>query len=339
MGYLSRIPRNHFLPAPSLMIHYVTGVLGAGKSYYGAKKIATALLSGRVAMTNMRLVEGWEKIILSHAPYYKFAKEDRRRNFEREIRERYAYVPDIEILIGGMIHGRGEGRGVRVIDEAHNEVNNREWASKNQKLQLRKMALARKRGWDDYILAQHADNTDAALRRIASVEVRLLNWRQLLQMPIFHTKLLPFNLFLAQAFPLNLPGNVRRQNKILWRELYGLGWEKAVYDTHEDFGTGMVDGEWEYESEDTVLWLPYKGGYVHEEFMSKRKAALEEAAALDAEFGEVTTSSLRAWADLRRVPGESHPPGSGESPGSSPTSDESRKPTLPERLPTSETEA
>lgn len=315
------------------MIHYVTGTLGAGKSYYGARKIARALLTGRVVATNMQLVEGWERIILSHAHYYKLAGKSRRAEYEREIRTRYQYVPDIEILIGSMIHGYGEARGIRVIDEAHNEVNNREWMSNNQKTQLRKMALARKRGWDDYILAQHKDNTDMALRRIASVEVMLMNWRQLLQVPFFQTKVLPFHLFLALAYSMNLPGQVKRDKKVLWRELYPLGWEKNIYNTHEDFDIKNDEDEG-LDDEMYTLWLPVPPDFDYTEWMAKRRAAI--AALRLAERDEPTSvpsvipfSVLRAGTATRPA---------GESPESERPSDKSRTPTDPVPPPTSESE-
>lgn len=224
------------------MIAYVTGVLGAGKSYYGARKMADALLRGKVVATNMKLVPGWEKIVLSHSPYYRSAKSDKKRKYEREMLTRYAWIPDIEQLVSSTIRGKGESRGVRIIDEAHNEINNRTWLAENQKLVLRRMALARKRGWDDYILAQHRDNTDAALRRISGVEIKLINWRQLVIMPIFQTQLLPFNLFLAMAFPLSGQKHARK-TRVLWRELYRLGWQKNIYDTFEDFDIRTMEDE------------------------------------------------------------------------------------------------
>jgi len=104
------------------------------------------------------------------------------------------------------------------------------------------MALARKRGWDDYILAPHRDNTDAALRRISGGEIKLINWRQLVILPFFQTKLLPFNLFLAMAFPLSGQRHARK-TKVLWRELYGLGWQKNIYDTFEDFDLRTIEDE------------------------------------------------------------------------------------------------
>jgi hypothetical protein len=253
------------------LIAYVTGILGAGKSYYGARKIADALLRGKVVATNMKLVPGWEKIVLSHSPYYRSSKK--KESFEREIRTRYAWIPDIEYLVSASIRGKGESRGVRLIDEAHNEINNRTWLAENQKLVLRRMALARKRGWDDYILAQHRDNTDAALRRISGVEIKLINWRNLLILPFFQTKILPFHLFLAMAFPLSGQRHARK-TKVLWREVYGLGWQKNIYDTFEDFDLRTIEDE---DPREKYPRLPIfaDGGFDPHEF-----AAVEGVAAL-----------------------------------------------------------
>lgn len=278
------------------MIYYVTGVLGAGKSYFGSKKIAEALLKGKMVSTNMRLVPGWEKIVLSHAPYYKLAKQGKKTDYEAHMRRRYAWIPDMEVLVSSKLHGKGESRGVRLIDEAHNEINNREWMDANQKKTLRKMALARKRGWDDYILAQSKDNTDNALRRIGGMEIRLVNWRKLLVMPVFQCELLPFNLFLALAFSMNTPGTVRRESKVVWRQLYRLGWEKDIYDTFEDFDAGS----WDDDEDEEVLYLPLSEGreYVHSEYLKERAARPEEERPRIAELEQsllLPTSEPKPW--------------------------------------------
>lgn len=253
------------------MIYYVTGPLGAGKSYFAVRKIAQNLLKGRAVLTNVDLKPGWEKIILRHTPYYRVASSKKRKGYEREIAERYAFTPDISDLIYGLMHGYGTSRGIRVIDEAHNQVNNREWAEGNQKELLKIMALSRKRGWDDYIIAQHKDNTDAALRRISAVEIRLIDWQQITQIPFFQTKLLPFHLFLAQAFPLNISSSVKSAGKPLWRELFLLGWHRKIYNTFQDFsGTDYGShGFWDH----TPVTLPVPGGF--------DKATYDAACALD----------------------------------------------------------
>ena len=265
------------------MIAYVTGPLGAGKSYYGCRKIAEALLKGKAVLTNVQLSDNWEHIILSHTAYYRLSGSVRKREYRREMKERYAYVPAIEEIVGAMLHGRGQERGIRVIVEAHNDLNNREWAEGNQKKMLKVMALSRKRGWDDYIIAQHANNTDAALRRICTTEIRLVDWQQVTKLPVFQTKLLPFHCFLAQAYPTNLPQNVKRSSQPLWRELFFLSWQRRLYNTFQDYEAEVFDPG-EYEG----IILPVPGGYDYHAHIAvrnwgwamaaQRRAASEEAA-------------------------------------------------------------
>jgi hypothetical protein len=185
------------------LIYYVTGTLGAGKSYYAVRKIARALMQGKAVATNVRLGDGWEHRLLSHTRYYRLARAHRKPDYRRELQARYLYLGDPFEIASVRLRGYGEGRGLMVIDEAHNELNNRSWQEVDQRAFLRKLSLARKRGWHVHIISQHKDNTDAAARRIATAETRCINWKQWLAIPIFRTPLLPWPLFLALTYPLN----------------------------------------------------------------------------------------------------------------------------------------
>lgn len=239
--------------------------------------------------------------MLSHVLYYRLAGQKRKRELRLEMRERYAYVPSISDIVYARLDGRGENRGIRVIDEAHNELNNREWAESNQKEMLKIMALSRKRGWSDYIIAQHANNTDAALRRICGEEIRLVDWQQITKLPVFQTKLIPFHLFLAQAFPTNIPKNTKGGSKPLWKELFFLSWQRKLYNTFQDYESEFFTPE-EFDG----VILPVPGGYDYYEHcavqgldvffqwarMGKEKAA-EDSAALSSSILEAVTSSYR----------------------------------------------
>jgi hypothetical protein len=237
------------------MLYYVTGTLGAGKSMYGARKSGRALLEGRVVATNMRFVEGWEHLTLRRAPHYKIAGKRGKAEFRHELGQRYYYQPELAKLLATRLHGKGEGRGLMVIDEAHNEMNNREWEDSNQKAALKYLTLGRKRGFVTYLISQHKDNTDAAARRIAAAEIRIVNWRQLTRVPFFGTPLLPFPLFLAIAFPTNQPAYAISANKVLFREVYTIGWYRNLYDTFEDFGHDHGNTD-----DPLATWLPFRQG-------------------------------------------------------------------------------
>jgi hypothetical protein len=66
--------------------------------------------------------------------------------------------------------------------------------------------------------------------------------------------MLPFNLFLAQAFPLNVSGNAISAKKVLFREMFRLTWEKNLYDTMQDYDIP------EEEDSEPAVWLPLRNG-------------------------------------------------------------------------------
>jgi len=231
------------------VIREVTGTLGSGKSLYGARASGRSLLAGRCVATNMRFVEDWPRLVLRKSPYYKFGSRSSRRHHEREIRTRYAYVPEIWELLSARLHGKGEMRGLMVLDEAHNELNNREWAEENQKVALRKLTLARKRGWEVMVISQHRDNVDAAVRRVATFETKCLNWKQMTRVPIIGVSPLPTPIFLAQTYRINQAKNISASDR-MYGEMYRLGWFRKLYDTFEDFDGGVGD-------DPDALWLPH----------------------------------------------------------------------------------
>jgi hypothetical protein len=184
-------------------------------------------------------------------PAYRFGKPERRVRMRNEIWTRYYHEEDFAALACAKLKGYGEGRGVRIFDEAHNRINNRDWKDELQRLVLRRLSVARHVGWDDYVITQHAKNVDVAIRRLADVEIRVIDWQRLMRIPIFNAKLLPFHFFLAQHFPVeetSVPG-VSKLGRSQAREIFFLGWWRNLYDTHaeirfnddlDDDGRGLV---------------------------------------------------------------------------------------------------
>lgn len=219
-----------------MAIRYVTGTLGHGKSLYGARAIGKALNSGRVVASNMRLLDGWQEQVLRHNPFYRVGGQKYKREAVREISTRYWYERDFRKLLGARIRGYGEGRGLRLFDEAHLALNNREWDKDDQKLMLKRLSLSRKRGWEDLIISQHKKNTDMAIRRIAFSEIQVVNLQKTILVPVIGAKLLPCRLFYAQEFKLEESnmGGEKLGKRIKW-EIYPLGWWRDIYDTNEDY--------------------------------------------------------------------------------------------------------
>jgi hypothetical protein len=251
-----------------LSISYVTGSLGMGKSMYGARSIGRALLHGKVVICNIKLLEGWEKTVLSHNPYYKFGSSARKKELKDDLYRRFIYEDDVDRIIRAKIHGRGEGRGLMVLDEAHSNFNNRNWANEIQRDGLRQMAMARHRGWEVLVISQHKDNTDMAIRRIAANEIQMTNWQKLTRIPFLGTPMLPVPVFLALGFRMNTTRGVVKSGKPFMRQLFTAGWFRNLYDTFE-----------EYEEDDSanVIWLPLGEG---ERYVSRKKADSGEPALL-----------------------------------------------------------
>lgn len=233
-----------------MALRFITGILGHGKSLYGARLIGKSLNSGRVVATNVRLQDGWQYMILRHNPFYLAGGRRYKREAVREISTRYFYEPDFTKLLGARIKGFGEGRGVRLFDEAHNRLNSRDFKEHDQNLMLRRLSLGRKRGWEDYIISQHKQNVDKQIRRIAHSEIQVLNLRKLLTIPVIGMEIIPFHWFYIQEYKLeeNAMGNEKLGRRIGFSFSH-LGWWKNLYDTFEDF-------EFDDELDDSGIVLP-----------------------------------------------------------------------------------
>ena len=59
------------------MIQLVSGPPGAGKTYYTCRKIAEAILAGKMVATNVVLVEDWAERIASTVPTLRLRRRAR----------------------------------------------------------------------------------------------------------------------------------------------------------------------------------------------------------------------------------------------------------------------
>jgi hypothetical protein len=233
-----------------MALRFITGILGHGKSLYGARIIGRGLNSGRVVATNVKLQDGWQYLVLKHNPFYLAGGSRYKREAVREVSTRYFFEPNFAKLLGARIKGYGEGRGIRLFDEAHNRLNSRDFKEHDQNLMLRRLSLGRKRGWEDYIISQHKQNVDKQIRRIAHSEIQVVDFQKLLTIPVIGMQILPFHWFFIQEYKLEESAmGTEKLGRRIGFTFSRLGWWKDLYDTFEDF-------EFDDELEDSGVVLP-----------------------------------------------------------------------------------
>jgi hypothetical protein len=206
-------------------LNFVTGPMGAGKTLYAVRRIVEAVSTGQYVVTNVELREGWEDVV---ARRMSRLNRGRRRDLVTRLGQRYVYEDDLQAAMRYRLAGDGEARGVFVWDEGHNDLNNRSWRDDGRADVLRWATQLRKLGFVGYLLSQHADNTDAALRRVCNFHVKLQNQRE--QTRAFGMRITPVALFLAYWYPahLGLSGQKIPPTKV---ERYFLDWHRHLYDT------------------------------------------------------------------------------------------------------------
>jgi hypothetical protein len=224
-------------------LNYVTGPMGAGKTLYAVRAIVDAVTTSRYVITNVELLPDAFERIAAHVGRLVTGKRDRGQLAER-LAARYVYETDLAQAMKYRLPGSGEGRGLFIWDEGHNDLNNRDWRKEGRDDILRWATQLRKLGFVGFLLSQHADNTDAALRRVCNYQVRLQNQRE--QTRVLGMRITPWPLFLAYWYPAHL-GLARQQIPPTRVERYFLGWHKNLYDTHGLFH-GLDAGEFAGET-------------------------------------------------------------------------------------------
>jgi hypothetical protein len=225
-------------------LNYVVGPMGSGKSLYAVRRIVEAFAAGKYAVTNVELVEGWEDRVAAH---FSRTNPRARARVRDRVKQLYVFTPELEEAIRYRLPGKGEGRGLFVWDEGHNDLNNRNWRERAAKYAnargsdrlLEWATQLRKLGFVGYLLSQHADNTDVALRRACNYVVRLQNQRE--QTRFLGMRVTPVPLFLAYWYPAHLGDQRSRSVAPVKIERYFLGWHRHLYDTFGLFHGLAVD--------------------------------------------------------------------------------------------------
>jgi len=228
-------------------LNYVTGPMGSGKSFYGVRQIVAAAIAGKYAVTNVELYDDWADRVARHVKH--LTTKRKRQAIADRLRGYYVYEDDLKRAMQYRLPGRGEARGVFVWDEAHNNLNNRNWREDGRAEILAWGTQLRKLGFVGFLLSQHADNTDAALRRVCNYQVRLQNQKE--QTRLLGLRVTPWPLFLAVWLPTNTP--LTQAGKPMKVERYFLTWQRHLYDTH-----GLYHGL-DVDTGVTVVRLPDGG--------------------------------------------------------------------------------
>jgi hypothetical protein len=207
-----------------------TGPPGSGKSYTSVRLVVDAIVEGKCVAGNVQLVEDWpERIARRHWPFW--LRRGRRRRFLREARDRYHYTEDLGELFRLRLAGHGEGRGVMVLDEAHNWMNARSWTKEDRSEIVRFFTQHRKLGWDVELIAQDAEMIDKQVRVLAEY---IAYGRNMKKAKWGGVRIFPFNLFLVVVCWH------ASQRVVVERNFFRLvGWKAALYDHEATFG-GLV---------------------------------------------------------------------------------------------------
>ncbi len=234
------------------MIAGVTGTPGSGKSYYCVRKITDELLKGKMVVTNVPMRSDWSRLLANRNPLCRLLAFLGMRRWQRariaRFEDRCAVVRTLDELMewqlgcqvcgapadGRCEHRIKEGRGVAVVDEAHEWLNARMW-DEDKTLRSRYVnwfSTHRHNGWDVYLVSQHLDSLDKQVRDRIEYHVTLRNLRRakLMGIPIS-----PVNLFLAIWVWTQTSGGHRGRH-INKRELFMIS---AIANVYSTFGAAI----------------------------------------------------------------------------------------------------
>jgi hypothetical protein len=251
------------------VIALVVGAPGSGKSYTSVALIAEALRVGKPVATNVELSEDWADRVVASIPLARFRGRAWRKARASELGRLLFVSSDLAELFRVRLAPclrcsgcrrsqscRSEGRGVMVLDEAHNWMNSRTWDADGQgggkteavhrRLKVvRFFSQHRKLGWEVHLITQDENNIDRQVRTLFEAIVRLRNLRNF---RVAGIPVIPIKLFLA-IWVWNDPSKsvLRRQVRRLNRRVAGM---------YDSMATSHGLGE---DDEGEPIWLPDPG--------------------------------------------------------------------------------
>jgi zona occludens toxin (predicted ATPase) len=234
------------------VIYLVDGTLGAGKTYYALRQIEAALGAGKVVVTNVTLRDDWAERVARGNPARRISRTAIARRAEL-YRSRLLVADSLADVMRVRVHGKGEGRAVVVLDEAHRWLNARLWNAGRGRDQdpdaivrgdvVSWLSSTRHYGMDVYLISQHIEDIDKQVRNRVEYRVRL---RNLKRVKVAGVRVFPCNVFVAISELVSA-----RQAPVAHRDYYLLSKRIAgMYDTHELAA---------HEVPPDAIWLPAAG--------------------------------------------------------------------------------
>lgn len=224
------------------MIVLVTGPPGSGKTYYTVRKVCDSLERGKFVATNVDFHDGWTDK-LARGNVLRWLIPGRRAAMAERFAERTYVTPNLDELFRLRLPGKGESRGVMVLDEAHQWMNSRLWKDTDRLRIVQFFSQHRKLGWDIYLVTQDANNIDRQVRSLFEYHAQL---RNLKKMRVLGVPVTPVNLFLC------IWKWHAAQGAIVKREAYRLTGRAKYYDTMAQ--THLPD----WDGDDDLIYLPLK---------------------------------------------------------------------------------
>lgn len=218
----------------------MTAPPGGGKSFYAIRAVSKALDDGAIVAGNVKLRPDWAKRI-NNRNYARWLRPFKHRSWPADAEARYFFSEDLPELFNVRLQGEGEGRGLMVLDEAHNWMNARSWSAGDRDEIVRFFTQHRKLGWNVLLIAQDAEMIDKQVRRNFEYHTQLRNLKKARYAGV---PISPINMFLAVT-TWHAATRV-----VVKREVFPLSWRKNLYDTNATFG-GL-----EGETDRDALWLP-----------------------------------------------------------------------------------
>jgi len=229
------------------VIRAIIGKLGAGKTAVAVCEICEALEHGDPVVTNVRLVDGWAQRLARRSFLRKLVAIVRGRrvldDYAARLEARYFFSRDLDDLqaveLGcsvcgkarrdrcGHAKGFAEGRGLWVLDEAHEVLNARTWSDEDRKRHVQWISLARHRGWRVRLVTHDMESLDRQIRaRVTDYE----SVKNLRQMQLCGIPLSPVPVFLLTRV---WNGGTGTKKYISRRRVRLLDDRANLYDTHE----------------------------------------------------------------------------------------------------------